>query len=57
MLEILTGHYSVGRLISRKAKEYGVMERSTLKSMKDRISNGEKFNFWTKEERILVSAF
>ncbi|MDI3485617.1 MAG: hypothetical protein PWQ50_837 [Methanolobus sp.] len=33
------------------------MERSTLKRMKYRIMSGEKFNFWTKEARKLVSAF
>ncbi|WP_321431121.1 DNA polymerase [uncultured Methanolobus sp.] len=41
----------------KEAREYGVMERSTLKRMKDRILSGEKFNFWTKEVRKLVSVF
>ncbi|WP_340818282.1 hypothetical protein [Methanolobus sp. WCC4] len=40
-----------------EARGYGVMERSTLKRMKDRILSGGKFNFWTKEVRKLVSVF
>jgi hypothetical protein len=44
-------------LTPKEAREYGVMERSTLKRMKDRIQSGEKFNFRTKEVRKLVSGF
>ncbi|TQD29207.1 hypothetical protein [Methanolobus vulcani] len=44
-------------LTPKEARGYGVMERSTLKRMKDRILSGGKFNFWTKEVRKLVSAF
>lgn len=41
----------------KEARAYGVMERSILKRMKDRISSDEEINFWTKEVRKLVSAF
>lgn len=41
----------------KEARGYGVMERSTLKRMKDRIQRGEKFNFKTKEVKKLVSGF
>ncbi|KXS40111.1 MAG: hypothetical protein AWU59_2663, partial [Methanolobus sp. T82-4] len=41
----------------KEARKYGVMERSTLKRMKDRIKSDKPFNFWTKEVRKLVSVF
>ncbi|WP_406661962.1 hypothetical protein V7O66_05450 [Methanolobus sp. ZRKC3] len=40
-----------------EARGYGVMQRSSLKRMKDRILSGGKFNFRTKEVRKLVSGF
>jgi len=44
-------------LTPKEAREYGVMQRSSLKRMKDRILSGGKFNFRTKEVRKLVSGF
>ncbi|WP_406669965.1 hypothetical protein V7O67_10065 [Methanolobus sp. ZRKC4] len=44
-------------LTPKEARVYGVMQRSSLKRMKDRILSEGKFNFRTKEVRKLVSGF